>query len=156
MQHTISDAVFRRLNTHIQEGRLCCLQYLQLAYLGSRTFKKANNTEAIVQKLRAGECLQIKHYTTGEAKDQGLVEGDVLVTNHPQLAGGSHLPDITVITPVFIEGQIVFFVASRGHHADVGGITPGSMPPHSHRLEEEGAAILSFKVVKDGVFQASL
>ena len=100
--------------------------------------------------------LQIKHYTEGDAKDQGLEEGDVLVTNHPQLAGGSHLPDITVITPVFNEGKIVFFVASRGHHADVGGITPGSMPPHSHCLAEEGAAILSFKVVNDGVFQVRL
>ena len=59
------------------------------------------------------------------------MEGDVLVSNHPQLAGGSHLPDITVITPVFVEKKIVFFVASRGHHADVGGIAPGSMPPLS-------------------------
>ena len=54
-----------------------------------------------------------------------LKEGDVLVSNHPQLAGGSHLPDITVITPIFDGGKIVFFVASRGHHADVGGIAPG-------------------------------
>lgn len=100
--------------------------------------------------------MQIRHYTEGDAKDQGLEEGDVLVTNHPQLAGGSHLPDITVITPVFNEGKIVFFVASRGHHADVGGITPGSMPPHSHCLAEEGAAILSFKVVNDGVFQVRI
>ena len=59
------------------------------------------------------------------------MEGDVLVSNHPQLAGGSHLPDSTVITPVFVEKKIVFFVASRGHHADVGGIAPGSMPPLS-------------------------
>ena len=71
-------------------------------------------------------------------------------------AGGSHLPDITVITPVFSEGKLVFFVASRGHHADVGGITPGSMPPNSHSLVEEGAAILSFKLVKGGAFQVSL
>jgi 5-oxoprolinase (ATP-hydrolysing) len=74
----------------------------------------------------------------------------VLVSNHPQLAGGSHLPDITVITPVFEGGAIVFFVASRGHHADIGGISPGSMPPHSHSLVEEGAAIVSFKLVQGG------
>jgi 5-oxoprolinase (ATP-hydrolysing) len=60
-----------------------------------------------------------------------IQEGDVLVSNHPQLAGGSHLPDITVMTPVFVKGKIAFFVASRGHHADVGGIAPGSMPPLS-------------------------
>jgi 5-oxoprolinase (ATP-hydrolysing) len=84
---------------------------------------------------------------------EGILEGDVLVSNHPQLAGGSHLPDITVITPVFHEGEIVFFVASRGHHADIGGIAPGSMPPHSNRLEDEGAMIVAFKLVKDSHFQ---
>lgn len=62
-----------------------------------------------------------------------LHEGDVLLTNHP-VAGGSHLPDCTVITPVFLEGEIVFFTASRGHHADVGGILPGSMPPTSKTI----------------------
>ena len=67
----------------------------------------------------------------GPAYENGLEDGDVLVSNHPQLAGGSHLPDITVITPIFSGGKIVFFVASRGHHADIGGIAPGSMPPLS-------------------------
>ena len=84
---------------------------------------------------------------------EGIQEGDVLVSNHPQLAGGSHLPDITVITPVFYQGQIIFFVASRGHHGDIGGISPGSMPPHSKKLEDEGAMIVAFKLVKGGVFQ---
>ncbi|DBA91131.1 hypothetical protein WJX77_000744 [Trebouxia sp. C0004] len=96
---------------------------------------------------------QLRYYTEGPGKDEGIQEGDVLVSNNPQLAGGSHLPDITVITPVFNQGKIVFFVASRGHHQDVGGITPGSMPPMSHTLAEEGAAILSFKLVKGGKFQ---
>ncbi|XP_078392252.1 5-oxoprolinase [Cetorhinus maximus] len=83
-----------------------------------------------------------------------LKEGDVILSNHPS-AGGSHLPDLTVITPVFRKGvsRAVFFVASRGHHADIGGITPGSMPPHSKSLQEEGAVFISFKLVKDGVFQ---
>ncbi|MDM8523881.1 hydantoinase B/oxoprolinase family protein [Desulfococcaceae bacterium HSG8] len=81
-----------------------------------------------------------------------LKPGDVLVSNHPE-AGGSHLPDITVITPVFREGQIIFWIASRGHHADIGGISPGSMPPGSRYLEEEGACITSFKLVENGVFQ---
>jgi 5-oxoprolinase (ATP-hydrolysing) len=90
---------------------------------------------------------QVKHWGSN------LKEGDVLVSNHPQLAGGSHLPDITVITPIFRDGKIVFFVASRGHHADVGGIAPGSMPPLSKSLAEEGAAIIAFKLVENGVFQ---
>ncbi|KAK9288560.1 hypothetical protein L1049_017019 [Liquidambar formosana] len=81
-----------------------------------------------------------------------LNEGDVLVTNHP-CAGGSHLPDITVITPVFDNGKLVFFVASRGHHAEIGGITPGSMPPFSKSIWEEGAAIKAFKLVEKGNFQ---
>ncbi|KDO33339.1 hypothetical protein SPRG_02146 [Saprolegnia parasitica CBS 223.65] len=86
---------------------------------------------------------------------ENIREGDVLVSNHPQLAGGSHLPDITVMTPVFEHGKIVFFVASRGHHADIGGIAPGSMPPLSKCLAEEGAAIVAFKLVdgRDGQFQ---
>jgi 5-oxoprolinase (ATP-hydrolysing) len=97
---------------------------------------------------------QVAYYSPGGPGEQeGLEEGDVLLSNHPQLAGGSHLPDITVITPVFSGGRIVFFVASRGHHADIGGISPGSMPPASKLLAEEGAAIVSFKLVKDGVFQ---
>ncbi|KAK9079805.1 hypothetical protein SSX86_001478 [Deinandra increscens subsp. villosa] len=81
-----------------------------------------------------------------------LNEGDVLVTNHP-CSGGSHLPDITVITPVFDNGKLVFFVASRGHHAEIGGITPGSMPPFSKNIWEEGAAIKAFKLVEKGIFQ---
>ncbi len=78
--------------------------------------------------------------------------GDVLVSNHPG-AGGSHLPDITVITPVFSGGRIIFWVASRGHHADIGGITPGSMPPSSRTLAEEGACIESCRLVADGTFR---
>ncbi|XP_047336343.1 5-oxoprolinase 1 [Impatiens glandulifera] len=84
---------------------------------------------------------------------ENLKEGDVLVTNHP-CSGGSHLPDITVITPVFDKGDnLVFFVASRGHHAEIGGITPGSMPPFSKFIWEEGAAIKAFKLVEKGIFQ---
>lgn len=83
-----------------------------------------------------------------------LRPGDVLLSNHPQ-AGGSHLPDMTVITPVFYPGQEkpVFFVASRGHHADIGGITPGSMPPHSTALAQEGAAFKSFMLLENGHFR---
>ncbi|KAK7879405.1 hypothetical protein WMY93_030741 [Mugilogobius chulae] len=82
-----------------------------------------------------------------KALGSNLNEGDVILSNHP-CAGGSHLPDLTVITPVFRKGLSapVFFVASRGHHADIGGITPGSMPPHSTSLTQEGAVFISFKL----------
>ena len=81
-----------------------------------------------------------------------LKKGDVLMANHPA-SGGSHLPDITVMTPVFKDTTIIFWVACRGHHADIGGISPGSMPPDSKKLCDEGAAILSFVLVRDGVFR---
>lgn len=75
--------------------------------------------------------------------------GDVFVLNNP-FHGGTHLPDVTVVTPVFDDGVVLFYVASRGHHADIGGITPGSMPPHSHSLLEEGVVIEVFKLVDKG------
>ncbi|KAJ4490584.1 Hydantoinase B/oxoprolinase-domain-containing protein [Lentinula aciculospora] len=80
-----------------------------------------------------------------------IQDGDVLVSNHPD-AGGSHLPDITVMTPAFHNGKIVFWTASRAHHADIGGIRAGSMPPFSKTIEQEGTQILSFKLVKEGLF----
>lgn len=77
---------------------------------------------------------------------------DVILCNHPA-AGGSHLPDMTVISPVYHNNKVVFYVANRGHHSDIGGMTPGSMPPFSKTLEDEGAAIYSFKLVESGIFQ---
>jgi 5-oxoprolinase (ATP-hydrolysing) len=79
--------------------------------------------------------------------------GQVFVTNDPA-AGGSHLPDITVVTPVHDSvGALRFVVASRGHHADVGGLTPGSMPPFSTTLDEEGVVLRSLEIVADGAFR---
>jgi 5-oxoprolinase (ATP-hydrolysing) len=79
-------------------------------------------------------------------------EGDVFALNDPY-HGGTHLPDITVVTPVFL-GSVdcapSFYVASRGHHADVGGVTPGSMPPFSTRIVEEGVLIDNLKLVSVG------
>lgn len=81
-----------------------------------------------------------------------LQQGDVLVTNHP-LAGGSHLPDITVITPVLDKNNNpVFWTASRGHHADIGSISAGSMPPNSKTIFDEGAAIITHKLCSNGKF----
>ncbi len=80
--------------------------------------------------------------------------GDVYAQNAPY-HGGTHLPDITVVKPVFDESgsQLLFWVAARGHHADVGGLTPGSMPPHSRRIEEEGVLIDDFLLVEAGHFR---
>ncbi|MCZ8094093.1 MAG: hydantoinase B/oxoprolinase family protein [Acidovorax sp.] len=80
--------------------------------------------------------------------------GDVYVLNDPY-HGGTHLPDITVITPVYLADEVTptFYVGSRGHHADVGGVTPGSMPPFSTRIEEEGVQINNVKLVERGVLR---
>ena len=80
--------------------------------------------------------------------------GDVYVLNDPY-HGGTHLPDITVITPVYLNAATdpTFYVGSRGHHADVGGTTPGSMPPFSTRIEEEGVQINNVKLVDRGVLR---
>ena len=84
--------------------------------------------------------------------------GDVYVLNDPY-HGGTHLPDITVVTPVYLEDADAapgFFVASRGHHADIGGITPGSMPPFSAHIDEEGVLIDNFKLVEGGALRERL
>jgi 5-oxoprolinase (ATP-hydrolysing) len=77
--------------------------------------------------------------------------GDVYMLNDPY-HGGTHLPDVTVITPVYLQGrpEPTFYVGSRGHHADIGGTTPGSMPPFSTRIEEEGVQINNVKLVDRG------
>ncbi|CAH3943144.1 unnamed protein product [Pieris brassicae] len=87
-----------------------------------------------------------------KVRGDSMKPGDVFLANHPK-AGGSHLPDLTVITPVFHNSKRpIFFVASRGHHADIGGLTPGSMPPHSTSLAHEGAAFKSMLLVDGGKF----
>jgi 5-oxoprolinase (ATP-hydrolysing) len=83
-----------------------------------------------------------------------LRPGDVVALNNP-FAGGTHLPDVTVITPIFDETgeHIRFFTANRGHHADIGGTTPGSTPPDSRSLEEEGVVIDNLLLVERGSFR---
>ncbi|MBD2253781.1 hydantoinase B/oxoprolinase family protein [Nostoc parmelioides] len=92
-------------------------------------------------------------------KGDTIKPGNVYLSNNPY-NGGTHLPDVTAITPVFPETKEntptpLFFVASRGHQADIGGITPGSMPPHSTTVEEEGILFDNFLLVETGNFQES-
>ncbi|MFC4347998.1 hydantoinase B/oxoprolinase family protein [Kordiimonas lipolytica] len=88
-----------------------------------------------------------------DARKGTIKPGDVFMLNDP-FAGGTHLPDITVITPVFFESDAEphFYVASRGHHADIGGISPGSMPPASKTIDQEGIRFSNFKLVSEGSF----
>ncbi|MBV8812875.1 MAG: hydantoinase B/oxoprolinase family protein [Verrucomicrobia bacterium] len=88
-----------------------------------------------------------------QRRSQSIQPGDVFALNDP-FAGGTHLPDITVVTPVFGEAhRPIFWVASRGHHADIGGVSPGSMPPQSRTIEEEGVLITDFLLVEHGRFR---
>ncbi|EGJ33100.1 MULTISPECIES: hydantoinase B/oxoprolinase family protein [Moorena] len=97
-----------------------------------------------------------------DAHGDTLKPGDVYILNNPY-NGGTHLPDVTLVTPVFLNSSLglkepsplspLFFVASRGHHADIGGITPGSMPPNSTSVKEEGVLIDNFLLVENGKFR---
>lgn len=89
-----------------------------------------------------------------QANSGKMQAGDVFVLNDPY-HGGTHLPDVTVIKPVFTQDsqQIIFYVATRGHHADIGGITPGSIPPQSQHIAEEGILLSNVKLVEQGRFQ---
>ncbi len=102
-----------------------------------------------------GDSIRTIIAARGEARDgRGMKEGDVYVLNAPY-RGGTHLPDITVIMPVFAPGDAAapaWFVAARGHHADIGGIAPGSMPPDSRDVHEEGVLIDNMLLVDEGRF----
>jgi N-methylhydantoinase B len=85
-------------------------------------------------------------------KADTIKPGNIYLSNNPY-NGGTHLPDVTAIAPIFNEDKIIFFVASRGHQADIGGITPGSMPPHSTTITEEGILFDNFLLVEAGNFR---
>jgi len=126
-------------------------------HLGSMS----ESVRAVIIRMRGGEKAE-GGMCSGEMKpliglaqsSTGIRPGDVFVLNNPY-EGGTHLPDITVITPVFDESgdEILFFTASRGHHADVGGITPGSMPPDSTHIDQEGVLIDVEYLIREGEFR---
>jgi 5-oxoprolinase (ATP-hydrolysing) len=102
-----------------------------------------------------GESIRTIIDTRGQSRDgRGIRRGDAYVLNDPY-RGGTHLPDITVIVPVFYgdEAEPCAFMAARGHHADIGGIAPGSMPPDSRSIAEEGVLIDNALLVDEGHFR---
>jgi 5-oxoprolinase (ATP-hydrolysing) len=88
-----------------------------------------------------------------ESRRGQMKPGDAFVVNAPY-GGGTHIPDVTVVMPIFLKGENepLFYTAARGHHADIGGITPGSMPPFSKSIEEEGVLLDNVELVREGVF----
>ncbi|GMT45240.1 MAG: 5-oxoprolinase [bacterium] len=114
------------------------------ALLDREGFLVANAPHIPVHLGGLGMCVRnvLRHFE--------MNEGDTIVTNHP-LYGGSHLPDVTLITPVFsVKAERLGFVVNRAHHAEIGGMSPGSMPPAATRLSEEGVVISPFYLVRNG------
>jgi 5-oxoprolinase (ATP-hydrolysing) len=120
------------------------------AIFDAKGFLVANAPHVPVHLGAMGESVRAVIRSRGAT----LKPGDVVALNNPS-NGGTHLPDVTVITPVFDEEgrEILFFAGSRGHHADIGGLTPGSTPPGSRSLEEEGVVIDDFLLVEAGRFR---
>ncbi len=112
------------------------------ALLDSKGFLVANAPHIPVHLGSLGVCVRS---VAGKLK---MNEGDVVITNHPGF-GGSHLPDVTLIAPVFHHGELIGFVANRAHHAEIGGKTPGSMPADAKYLGEEGVVIPPMYLVKN-------
>ena len=109
-----------------------------------QTIAQAHHTPSLLAGFEITMRELVKTY-----QPEALEPGDVIVTNDPY-RGGSHLPDVTVVTPVFdtAGSRLLFFTASRAHHAEIGGIVPGSMPPFSRTLAEEGVVIRHFRLVQ--------
>jgi 5-oxoprolinase (ATP-hydrolysing) len=153
--------VFNRLFMHIAEQMGTVLQNTALsvnirerldfscALFDSQGRLVSNAPHMPVHLGSMGESVRSVIARTGDA----LRENDAIMLNSPY-DGGTHLPDITVVTPWFAgSDKPLFYLASRAHHADIGGITPGSMPATSQHIEQEGVLIDNFFLVRDGVFQ---
>jgi len=101
--------------------------------------------------LNGAMAAVLAHYPADRIRD-----GDAFISNDPYLAGGSHLPDINIVTPVFYEGRLVFFAANVGHHSDVGGSVPGSIAGGLRTVFEEGIRIPVVRIVREGVLDEEL
>lgn len=101
--------------------------------------------------LEGGVIAALKHYGS-----QGLRDGDAFICNDAYLAGGTHAPDITIVTPIFCDGELAFFAANIGHHADVGGIVPGTVSPAARTVFDEGVRIPAIRVLAQGLEQTDV
>ncbi|ACG78779.1 N-methylhydantoinase B/acetone carboxylase, alpha subunit [Phenylobacterium zucineum HLK1] len=85
-----------------------------------------------------------------------MVEGDAFICNDPYLAGGTHMPDVSIVTPVFIDGQVAAFAANIGHHSDLGGAVPGSISPDARSIFEEGLRLPIIRIARGGEIDEDL
>ena len=106
--------------------------------------------------LHLGSLLGAVEALLGRYRIADMADGDAFICNDPYLAGGTHLPDISVVTPVFIEGRIAAFAANIGHHSDIGGSIPGSISAKSRSIFEEGLRIPVIRIARGGAIDEDL
>ncbi|MBM3356524.1 MAG: hydantoinase B/oxoprolinase family protein [Betaproteobacteria bacterium] len=135
-------------STNIKERRDC-----SVALFDGRGRLIAQGTQIPLHlgSLDGGVSAVLEAYPIATMRD-----GDAYICNDPYLANGTHLPDITIVTPVFVGGNIEFFAANIGHHADVGGVVPGSIAGGSRSIFEEGIRIPALKIVRAGELDGGL
>lgn len=135
-------------STNIKERRDC-----SVALFDGRGRLIAQGTQIPLHlgSLNGGVTAVLAHCPVGRMRD-----GDVFICNDPYLANGTHLPDITLVTPVFIEGRVEFLTANIGHHSDVGGAVPGSIAGGSRSIFEEGLRLPVIRILREGVLDDDL
>ena len=145
MGHTLIRASF---STNIKERRDCSVALFDGR---GRLIAQASHVPLHLGSLMGGVEAVLGAYTLDEIHD-----GDTFVCNDPYLAGGTHMPDISTITPVFASGRLCFFTANIAHHSDVGGSVPGSISASAHTVFEEGLRIPIMKLVRRGTLDRDL
>jgi N-methylhydantoinase B len=145
MGHTLVRASF---STNIKERKDCSVALFDG---GGRLVAQASHVPLHLGSLMGGVDAVLRQYPRDAIQD-----GDAFVCNDPYLAGGTHMPDISIITPVFHDGEIRFFTANIAHHSDVGGSVPGSISGGARSVFEEGLRIPIIKLVKGGTLDRDL
>jgi N-methylhydantoinase B len=145
MGHTLVRASF---STNIKERKDCSVGLFDAR---GRLVAQASHVPLHLGSLMGGVEAVLAHYDTA-----GMADGDAFVCNDPYLAGGTHMPDISVITPVFHDGAVRFFTANIAHHSDVGGSVPGSISGAAHSVFEEGLRIPAIRLARAGTLDSGL
>ena len=130
-------------STNIKERKDCSVALFDVA---GRLVVQGTQIPLHLGSLNGAMAAVLQQYPLAD-----IVDGDAFISNDPYLAGGSHLPDINIITPIFYNQAIVFFAANIGHHADVGGSVPGSIAGGLRSVFEEGIRIPVVRIVRQGI-----
>jgi N-methylhydantoinase B len=135
-------------STNIKERKDCSVGLFDGR---GRLVVQASHIPVHLGSLQGGVAAVLENY-----KLEDIKPGDAFICNDPYLAGGSHTPDISILTPVFYEGRLCFFAANLGHHSDVGGGVPGSCDPSQTSIFAEGLRIPVLKIAREGVLDEQM